>query len=338
MSNAFSLFADPIDTPEEIATRQEFEGALQALQAQALITPDDDADHQQDQATWCVEWPQRVAHLTNVMNTDIARRLRLQIPPAGVAMLRDADQTCQRWLREQAEAREHVQREQEDELDEENRSEAMQMSEPESPPPVVHLRNPRRMAVVDITRHKRKRVETTADESKGDDDDDDDVLHHGSSRCSRCTEKGMSMCRTEAGRVACRFCSRRRQGCSFVSRVGKVAGASGGKGKGRGTAPNQSSRRWASASATRLSPDDIDVTDSEDEDDSPRLRSRVAVSRMAIMKSEVDRWTVEVRTARANHQAALALARHAEHHLKAVERGMRRARKALHAMATEQSD
>ncbi|KAG9308752.1 hypothetical protein JVU11DRAFT_11540 [Chiua virens] len=156
MSNAFSLFADPIDTPEEIATRQEFEGALQALQAQALITPDDDADHQQDQATWCVEWPQRVAHLTNVMNTDIARRLRLQIPPAGVAMLHDADQTCQRWLREQAEAREHVQREQEDELDEENQSEAMQMSKPESPPPVVHLRNPRRMAVVDITRHKRK--------------------------------------------------------------------------------------------------------------------------------------------------------------------------------------
>ncbi|KAG9308263.1 hypothetical protein JVU11DRAFT_12150 [Chiua virens] len=375
MSDTFSIFAAPIETPEEAATRQEFQEALDTLRAQAMSMPDDGDHLEEDHAIWSVEWPKRFNRLTAVMATPVARGLRLQVPSGDGPMLSDAHRTCQRWLCEQEEARARVQKEREEkeavdrqqkeqeerEREEENarqvaervrketqereereagasgddkleqdadpdKNNAMEVSEPTSSKdegtpcaqtPVVRKPRPRMRVVVEIPPRKRKRVPSVEPTTDEDDEDDNDLRRVGTDRCARCIQRHQAVCTIEAGHTACIFCSRRRQGCSHVARAGKVTDGT------RATTSTQNTSGSVTISTIRSAPTP-DVTDVSDAggSDAPRLRSRKSLPpHAAVMRSEVDRWLLDVEAARSNHQAAVAQARQAELHLQAVERG-----------------
>ncbi|KAG9308264.1 hypothetical protein JVU11DRAFT_12151 [Chiua virens] len=222
---------------------------------------------------------------------------------------------------------------------------AMEVSEPEVPEnegtlAPVRQSKPKTTVTVEIpvNRYKRKRAPVIDSETGDDDDDDDDVERVGPDRCDRCISRRQASCISQAGHVACTFCSGRRQGCSLVTAVKATDGA-GTKGKGQAKSFTQSPAKRTSSSADRITTSPDTNVHSSDEESRETFPPHVA-----IMRSEVDRWRLEVRAARANHETAVSEARLAEmkvlqsqRHLDAVEAAARRAQKAYDAMLEETS-
>ncbi|KAH0826429.1 hypothetical protein J3R83DRAFT_5407 [Lanmaoa asiatica] len=413
------LFVTPVDTPEQLAIRQEFQQALEDVRAQALVAPDDDPDLEEDRVIWCREWRKRAERLTVLLGTDLAREMRFTLTSEDIAQWKEARNTFFRWQRDQNEARERAKREREieeaaqqhkDRNDKEqvnwttephstepqddedvpdttrqptqpndvelNHPTDTQPTQPSLPPTipehpmpiqpeparsssssdepdapvatkdtgfgVIQIRRPRRSVIVEMPPRKRKRVaaiELPSDES--DSDEQAVVQRVGSDRCSRCIARDNKICISDAGHAACKFCSGRRQGCSLVSHIAKVPdGSRKGKGKGRATAGPSNKP----ASTSIAPPTNAIVISSSGEDDNntcSHLRSRNIPTSVApqieAMKSEVERWKIDVGLARENHQLAITKAQHTERHLKSVEDAARRVQKSLDKMLAEAS-
>ncbi|KAH0833803.1 hypothetical protein J3R83DRAFT_10953 [Lanmaoa asiatica] len=400
MSNPFDLFTTAIETPEELATRQEFEQALEAVRAQALTAPDERADLEEDRVIWCVEWPKRVERLASVLSTDIARAMRLHLPPTDVAMLHQARETFERWLHVQQEAKEREQlkremeeakqkarereereakereekeakereekgaREQEqvgkvsDEQEPDNHDEK-EPSEHQSPEAhksqgdpeqhdasdsdehdhdasdipvatkhigisVIQIRRPQPSVVVEMPPRKRQRVVSHEPTDDGSEIEEANLVRRvGRDRCKRCIARNQTSC-----------------GCSLVTRTGKVTDGSRTKGKGKGRAIAATPNRNGPLASTSALPD-IELSSSEEGDVVRPLRPRKAMPTLGpyieVMKSEVERWKVDIAVARANHQTAIAQVKQAKLHVKSVEDAARRAQQALQKLLAEAS-
>ncbi|KAH0826437.1 hypothetical protein J3R83DRAFT_5419 [Lanmaoa asiatica] len=205
---------------------------------------------------------------------------------------------------------------------------------------VIQIHRPRQSVIVEVPPRKRiAAIELPSDES--DSDKQAIVQCIGSNQCSRCIVRDNKICISDAGHAACKFCSGHCQGCSLVSHIVKVPdGSRKGKGKGRATAGPSNKP----ASTLIAPPTNAIVISSSGEDDNntrSRLRSHNISTSVApqieAMKSEVERWKIDIGLAHENHQLAITKAQHTEQHLKSVEDTACHVQKSLNTMLAEAS-